>query len=93
MCVHVMATFCIPSLLRAMDMLSEILDKWGTAQDHDLACTVYSFYFYSRTVQNHGKRSCNCKSTGRRASEDRGLSDMVPYCRVEVAVGFCCSNA
>ena len=25
---------------------------------------------------------------GAAASEDRGLSDMVPYCRVEVAVGF-----
>ena len=54
-------------------MLSEILDKWGTAQDHDLAYTVYSFYFYSRTVQNHGKRSCNCKSTGRRRFRGQGV--------------------
>ena len=69
MCLHVMAKFCIPSLLRAMDMLSEICDNRGTAQDHDFS--MYNFYFYSRTVQNHGKRSCNCKSTGRRRFRGR----------------------
>ena len=56
-----------------------------------LACTVSTFTL--ALSKNMASAAATANPLGAAASEDGWLSDMVPYSRVQLAVGFCCSNA